>query len=51
MLSLHQTFTYRKTILFTKQKNVWRIRALHNTRLLDPARPERRTTAVCDRSG
>ena len=30
-----QTFTYRKTILFTKQNAVWRIRALHNTRLLD----------------
>jgi uncharacterized protein (TIGR02246 family) len=30
-----QTFPYRKTILFTKQKDVWRIRALHNTRLLD----------------
>jgi len=31
-----QTFQYRKTILFTRQKGVWRIRALHNTRLLDP---------------
>jgi len=30
-----QTFTYRKTIVFTKQKGLWRIRALHNTRLLD----------------
>jgi uncharacterized protein (TIGR02246 family) len=30
-----QTYTYRKTIVFTKQKGVWRIRALHNTRLLD----------------
>lgn len=28
-----QTFQYRKTILFTKQNAVWRIRALHNTRL------------------
>ena len=34
-----QTFPYRKTILFTKQKGVWRIRALHNTRLLDAERP------------
>ena len=32
-----QVFTYRKTIVFTKQKGAWRIRALHNTRLLDPA--------------
>ena len=31
-----QTFPYRKTILFTKQQGIWRIRALHNTRLLDP---------------
>ena len=31
-----QTIPYRKTILFTKQHGVWRIRALHNTRLLDP---------------
>jgi uncharacterized protein (TIGR02246 family) len=30
-----QTFPYRKTILFTKQKGVWRIRALHNTRIQD----------------
>ena len=30
-----QTFPYRKTILFTKQKGVWRIRALHNTRIVD----------------
>lgn len=30
-----QTFTYRKTMVLTKQKGVWRIRALHNTRLLD----------------
>ncbi len=29
------TFQYRKTILFTKQNGVWRIRALHNTRLMD----------------
>jgi uncharacterized protein (TIGR02246 family) len=35
-----QTFPYRKTILFTKQKGVWRIRALHNTRLLDVERPQ-----------
>ncbi len=28
-----QTFQYRKTILFTRQNGVWRIRALHNTRL------------------
>jgi uncharacterized protein (TIGR02246 family) len=34
-----QTFPYRKTILFTKQQDVWRIRALHNTRLLDLERP------------
>jgi uncharacterized protein (TIGR02246 family) len=34
-----QTFLYRKTIVFTKQKDRWRIRALHNTRLLDPERP------------
>jgi uncharacterized protein (TIGR02246 family) len=34
-----QTFPYRKTILFTKHKGVWRIRALHNTRLLDLERP------------
>jgi uncharacterized protein (TIGR02246 family) len=29
-----QTFPYRKTIMFTKQRGVWRIRALHNTRML-----------------
>jgi uncharacterized protein (TIGR02246 family) len=29
------TIQYRKTILFTKQNGVWRIRALHNTRLMD----------------
>ncbi len=34
-----QTFPYRKTILFSKQKGLWRIRALHNTRLLDVERP------------
>jgi uncharacterized protein (TIGR02246 family) len=34
-----QTFPYRKTILFTRQHGVWRIRALHNTRMLDPDRP------------
>jgi uncharacterized protein (TIGR02246 family) len=28
-----QTFQYRKTILFTMKNGVWRIRALHNTRL------------------
>jgi uncharacterized protein (TIGR02246 family) len=28
-----QVFQYRMTILFTKQNGVWRIRALHNTRL------------------
>jgi uncharacterized protein (TIGR02246 family) len=31
-----ETFQYRKTILFTKKGEVWRIRALHNTRV----RPE-----------
>ena len=30
-----QTSPYRKTILFTKQKGAWRIRALHNTRIVD----------------
>ncbi len=30
-----KTFPYRKTILFTKQNGVWRIRALHNTRMID----------------
>lgn len=30
-----ETFPYRKTILFTRQKGVWRIRALHNTRIVD----------------
>jgi uncharacterized protein (TIGR02246 family) len=30
-----KTFPYRKTILFTKQNGKWRIRALHNTRLID----------------
>jgi uncharacterized protein (TIGR02246 family) len=34
-----QTFSYRKTILFTKQHGAWRIRALHNTRMLDADRP------------
>lgn len=34
-----QSFQYRKTILFTKQKGVWRIRALHNTRLMDADQP------------
>ena len=34
-----ETFRYRKTILFTKNNGVWRIRALHNTRLLDPEPP------------
>lgn len=28
-----ETFAYRKTILFTQQDGIWRIRALHNTRL------------------
>jgi hypothetical protein len=28
-----ETFQYRKTILFTKKGEVWRIRALHNTRI------------------
>lgn len=28
-----QTFQYRKTIVFSDQDGVWRIRALHNTRL------------------
>lgn len=28
-----ETFSYRKTILFTKKDGAWRIRALHNTRL------------------
>jgi hypothetical protein len=28
-----QTFRYRKTILFTRENGIWRIRALHNTRL------------------
>lgn len=36
-----QAFPYRKTILFTKQRGVWRIRALHNTRLLDSEPPAR----------
>jgi uncharacterized protein (TIGR02246 family) len=30
-----KSFPYRKTILFTKQNGKWRIRALHNTRLID----------------
>ena len=34
-----QTFRYRKTILFTRKNGVWRIRALHNTRILDPDPP------------
>jgi uncharacterized protein (TIGR02246 family) len=34
-----QAFPYRKTILFTKQQGAWRIRALHNTRILDAERP------------
>ena len=34
-----QTFKYRKTILFTKKNGLWRIRALHNTRLLEPEQP------------
>ena len=29
-----QTFQYRKTIVFTKKNGDWRIRALHNTRIL-----------------
>jgi uncharacterized protein (TIGR02246 family) len=29
-----QTFQYRKSIVFTKKAGVWRIRALHNTRIL-----------------
>jgi uncharacterized protein (TIGR02246 family) len=33
-----QAFPYRKTILFTKQQGAWRIRALHNTRILDAER-------------
>ena len=28
-----KTFRYRKTIVVTKRDGVWRIRALHNTRL------------------
>ena len=28
-----ETFQYRKTILFTKKDQVWRVRALHNTRI------------------
>lgn len=28
-----ETFQYRKTILFTKKNEMWRIRALHNTRI------------------
>jgi uncharacterized protein (TIGR02246 family) len=36
-----EIFPYRKTILFTRQKDVWRIRALHNTRLMDPDRPSK----------
>src|SRR5688572_9046457 len=28
-----ETFQYRKTILFTKKGELWRIRALHNTRI------------------
>lgn len=28
-----ETFQYRKTILFTRKGEVWRIRALHNTRI------------------
>lgn len=35
-----ETFPYRKTVVFTKKKDVWRIRALHNTRLLDVERPQ-----------
>ena len=34
-----QAFPYRKTILFTNQQGTWRIRALHNTRMLDAHRP------------
>jgi uncharacterized protein (TIGR02246 family) len=34
-----QAFPYRKTIMFTKQQGAWRIRALHNTRMLDADRP------------
>jgi hypothetical protein len=34
-----QAFPYRKTILFTRQQGAWRIRALHNTRMLDANRP------------
>jgi uncharacterized protein (TIGR02246 family) len=33
-----QAFPYRKTILFTRQQGAWRIRALHNTRMLDANR-------------
>lgn len=29
-----QTFQYRKSIVFSKKGGVWRIRALHNTRIL-----------------
>jgi uncharacterized protein (TIGR02246 family) len=28
-----ETFQYRKTIVFTKKTGMWRIRALHNTRI------------------
>ncbi len=30
-----ETFQYRKTIVFTKKNGVWRVRALHNTRIPD----------------
>jgi uncharacterized protein (TIGR02246 family) len=29
-----QTFQYRKTFVFTKKNGAWRVRALHNTRIL-----------------
>jgi uncharacterized protein (TIGR02246 family) len=30
-----QTFQYRKTFVFTKKNGLWRVRALHNTRIPD----------------